>query len=405
MFECAVTTEYSMKCITAKGRIDALSSSEIREIFDDLILAGERTLLADMTSVHYISSAGLREFIVVQKELKKVGGEIILFGFTDPVLKVFKMGGLDHLFRTAPDKRSIPDLLRKDSNRTDTITREMDGIAVEYVERDVEKGFFLTIGSQDRTGDSSYTEQDVVAVQPAQMKYGCGLAALGDTYDEYKHLFGEAMVTNDAFFFYPAVKRSSVDFLIDAHQIPGMTYKFLHGFGFNGNYRYVLSFEGLHETVELHALIEHFFNISGENILGVSIIAESKGLWGMNLRRVPVVEQKPANGKSIFDSENFPEWIDFPVEPSCINNIVVATGIAVRDRSFLGHEKALFLSEGSRFHLHGGVFEKAPLGKNLAAFDKEVMRIFNERQVHKIQHILGHSRFSRGMAAIVEIGV
>jgi len=405
MFEYTVTSVNSIKSIAAKGRIDALSSSDIKKIFDDLILAGERILLVDMTSVHYVSSAGLRIFIGAQKELKKVGGEIILFGFTDPVFEVFKMSGLDRFFRTATDKNHIPELLHKDSGRAEITTREIDGITIEYIEREAGKGSLFTVGSQDRTDDSSYTEQDVVSVKPAEMKFGCGLAALGDTYDEYKHLFGESMVINNTFFFYPAVKRSSVDFLINAHQNPGMTYKFLHGFGFNGDYRYILSFQGKNDVVELPSLIESFFNISRENVLGVSIIAESKGFWGMNIKRVPVAEQKPANGKSIFSSENFPGWIDFPVEPSYINNIVVATGIAVREREFLGHEKAFLVSEGSRFHLHGGVFDKAPFGNNLAEFDKEVTRIFNERQIHKIQHILGHSRFSRGMAAIVEIEV
>lgn len=405
MFEHTIASVNSLKSITAKGRIDALSSSDMKKIFDDLILAGERILLVDMTAVHYVSSAGLRIFISAQKALNKAGGEIILFGVTDPVFEVFKVSGFDRLFRTVTDKKDLPGLLHKNSGRAEIATREFDDITVGYIEGEPDKGCLFTVGSQTHINDSSYTQQDVVFVQPSAMKFGCGLAALGDTYEEYKQLFGESMVIHNTFFFYPAVKRSSVDFLINAHQNPGMTYKFLHGFGFNGNDRYTLAFEAKKETVELPSLIESFFNISHGNILGISVIAESKGFWGMHIKRVPLAEQKPANGKSIFDAENFSEWIDFPVEPSYVNHIVVATGIAVRERSFLGHEKAFLVSEGSRFHLHGGIFDQAPIGKNPADFEKEVARIFNERPVHKIQHILGHSRFSRGMAAIVELEV
>jgi len=404
MFEHTITSEDSMTCIMAKGRIDALSSSDIKKIFDEFILAGERILLVDMTSVHYVSSAGLRIFISAQKELKKVGGEIILFGLTDPVLKVFTMSGLFHFFRTVTDKKNLPDLLHKDSGQIKITTREIDGITIEYIEREADKGSLFTIGAQDRTADSSYTERDVIAVKPADMKFGCGLAALGDSYDEYKNLFGESMVINNTFFFYPAVKHSSVDFLINADQNPGMTYKFFHGFGFGGDYRYVLSFQGKNEAVELPSLIRSFFNLSQANVLGVVMLAKSGGFWGMNLKRVPLAEQKPSNGKSIFDSESFPDWIDFPVEPSYINNIAAATGIAVRERAFLENEKAFLVSEGSTFHLHGGVFDKAPLGNNIADFDKEMLRVFNECPVYKIQHILGGTRFSGGMAAIIEIG-
>ena len=72
MFEYTFTIKDSLKFITAKGRIDAMSSSEIQETFDKLILAGERVLLVDMTAVNYVSSAGLRVFITTQKVLKKV---------------------------------------------------------------------------------------------------------------------------------------------------------------------------------------------------------------------------------------------------------------------------------------------------------------------------------------------
>ena len=407
MFESRITKENDMTCIVAEGRIDALSSAIIKKIFDDLILAGERILLVDMTSVHYISSAGLRIFIMAQKDLKKVGGEIIFFGLTDPVIEVFKMSGFTTIFRIVTDKENIPALLQKETGTATINTSEMDGMTFQYIEREAAMGSLFTIGSHDRTNDSSYTQQDVVAVKPVDMRCGCGLAALGDSYDEYSQLFGESMVINNTFFFYPALKRSSVDFLINADKNPGMTYKFLHGFGFNGDYRYLLSFQSTHEPVTLPAPLAGLFSISRANILGVVILAESKGFWGMHIKRVPLAGQKPANGKSIFDSVNFSDWFDFPVEPSHVNNIVAATGIAVRagmEGTVLSPDKAFLLSGGNSFHIHGGVFDKAPLGNNIVGFDKELMRIFNDYQVHKIEHILGQSRFSGGMAAIVEIG-
>ena len=105
MFECTITHEAFFQCITAKGRIDALSASEIQKVFQQLILDGGRILLTDLSYVHYISSAGLRSFITTQKELKKVGGEMLLMGLTPQVLDVFKVSGIDKLFRivSGPD--------------------------------------------------------------------------------------------------------------------------------------------------------------------------------------------------------------------------------------------------------------------------------------------------------------
>ncbi len=404
MFEHTFTEENGLRCMVAKGRIDALSATDIQKIFDEWILAGERVIAADLASVHYISSAGLRAFVSAQKKLMKVGGEIILIGMTGQVFDVFRMSGLTGVFRVAADRDRLAELLHKEPAGGPVTASEVDGILLEHLEKKEEaKGSLFVIGSPDKTESSSYTEQDVVAVGAAGMPYGCGLAALGDTYGEYRNLFGESMTVQGSFFFYPAVRHSSVDFLIDAHRNTSLTYKFLHGFGFNGPCRHVLSFRGKEGAVALSALIGSFFRVCRADLLGVTLIAESQGIWGMHMKKVPLLEQRPANGKGIFDSENFSDWIDFPVDPSYPNHIVVATGIAARDRKVLGPEKQSLISEGSDFHLHGGIFEKAPMGNNLHGFNEELARIFNELQVYRVQHLLGRSRFAGGMAGIVEL--
>jgi anti-anti-sigma factor len=403
MFECTITDEGSLKCLTAKGRIDALSSGDLQKIFDDLILSGKRTLLVDMSSVHYISSVGLRVFIGTQKTLKKVGGEIILSGLTEPVHKIFSVSGLLALFRMVTDKEAASLLFHQDRGPGERMSWEVETLTMDYIKRPGGRGRLFTVGSQEKMEKAAYSEADVVSVRPLDMRFGCGLASLGDLYEEYKLLFGESMAANNTFLFYPAVKHPSVDFLINAHEDPALTYKFFHGFGFSGEYHYLLSFQGKNGSVDLPSLLNGFFAVSSANLLGIVLIAESKGLWGMHIKRVPLAEKKPANGKSIFDHSNFSEWIDFPVEPSYVNNTVVATGIAVRDRSCLGLEKASLISEGSTFHLHGAVFDKSPFGSDIRNFNEELGRIFNEHEVYKIQHLLGQSRFSKGLAAFIEL--
>ena len=223
MFEYTLRDEHSIKCIIAKGRIDALSFPEIQNIFDELILAGDRILLVDMTSVNYVSSAGLRIFISTQKELKKVQGEIILCAITEQVFEIFRMSGLTKIFRIIANTGEIPELLRKDTAERKIITRDIGNISFEYIEEKSKKGALFVIGLQDKLENSSYTEEDAIAVKPAEMQFGCGLAALGHVYDEFKDLFGESMTVNNNFFFYPAVKHPSVDFVLNAHRDPGIT--------------------------------------------------------------------------------------------------------------------------------------------------------------------------------------
>jgi anti-anti-sigma factor len=405
MFEYTITHEAACHCVTARGRIDALSASEIQKVFQQLILEGGRILLADLSQVNYISSAGLRIFIITQKELKKVGGEILLSGLTPQVFDVFKVSGFDQLFRTVSGPDGIEALAGVNQEGAPGRQVKTDQVSIEYIETDAPAGSLFLIGSTDKMENAAYTGKDVVAVPTSQMRWGCGLAALGNCFDDYQNLFGEAMVINANFFYYPAVRHPSVDFMLGAHADPAAAYKFLHGFGVNGDYRYLLSFKSENGVPDLASLINNFLAISKTNLIGVTLLAESKGIWGMNIKRPPILEQQPDKPESIFESRRFPDWFDFPVEPAYAGAVVAATGIAVRSpRELPGTFQHLF-SGGNLFHLHGGIFDKAPTSSNARDFDEELARIFNELDAFKIQHLLGQSRFAGGMAGIVEIEV
>jgi anti-anti-sigma factor len=403
MFEFSVAKDGGLKTITVKGRIDALSSAELQKGFDTLILAGERVILVNFAEVHYISSAGLRVFLSVQKQLKRVGGEIVLLKPVSSVLEVFKTSGLDQLFRIATTEDEIATSLLVKKANPEVMAKEVEGIAMEYFVLPADKGSLFVIGSQGPLAESGYTEQDVATVKTGDIQFGAGLAALGETFKDYKHLFGESMVINQNFFVYPAIKHSAVDFMMETDSQVNLTYKFLHGFGFTGHYRYILSFEGKGRFAKLEVLLNALFHISQANVLGVCFYAESKGLFGLNLKRVPILEQKPDNGKEIFDSSNFFNWMDFAVEPTDLNHITAGTGIAIRDRNLVSPPIQTLFSEGGNFHIHAGIFSKGPFSQRLDDFEKELTRILTELEAYKIQHLLGQSEFARGIVGIIEI--
>jgi len=403
VFEYSVVEDDGFKCVTVTGRIDALSSAEIQKGFDRLILAGERVILVDFTSVNYVSSAGLRLLLSVQKKLKTIGGEIVLLKPVPSVLEVFKISGLDQIFRIASTMDEIKASIRKEEIHPEVISKEAEGIRAEYISLRADKGNLFVIGSQDHLAGAEYNKQDMVTVKPSDMQFGTGLAALGEKFEDCKHLFGESMVINRNLFVYPAVKQPEVDFMINTDSQGLFAYKFLHGFGFNGSYRYILSFEGKNDDVELTRLVKLLYSISGANVLGISFLAESKGLWGMHLKRVPILEQRPNNGKDIFDPENFPKWFDFPVEPMNVNHIITGTGIVVKEKSLARPEIQSLISEGNDFHIHAAIFEKGPLSKRFEDFEKEFTRIFKDLAVYKVQHLLGRSRFGSGMVGMIEL--
>ncbi len=95
--------------------------------------------------------------------------------------------------------------------------------------------------------------------------------------------------------------------------------------------------------------------------------------------------------------------MSFPVEPTDSNRVVAAAGVAVRNEAAAPPEIRELIGDGKRFHLHGTVFSREPLSREIDRFDDELTRVLNELEVFKVEHLLAQSRFGGGLAAIVEL--
>lgn len=403
MIEIQQENRDGLTWLILKGRIDSMTSSEIQQEIDDLTATGERLIILDFSAIVYISSAGLRVLLLHQKKLKKVDGELILYNLIPEVFNVFKTSHLNTLFRIFDGEAELLATLSARKTGQVISTRDADGIALEYIQSDAPAGKLFTIGSQEKMNSSAYNAGDVVPISAGEIQYGTGLATTGVSYDSMKELFGEAIVLNHSLFYYPAIKNACVDFMLHTPENSAMMYQFFHGFGFQGKFNMVLKFQGVERFADLNALMRLIPELLPAQRLGIVLLAESKGLFGMSLKQVPIVENRPEDAANIFSKEHFPDWIDFPVEPTFIDHVVLGTGIWIRDREKETPEIAQLVPKETGFHLHAAIFDKEPLVKNIAHFEKEMQRITNESGIHKVQHLLGQSRFSSGMIGTIAL--
>jgi len=86
--------------VAPKGRMDSNSSGA----FETLVLghAGEPRLLLDLSGVEYISSAGLRVFLMLARKVKEAGGRLVLCAMGGSVRQVFDLAGFTPLFAVGP---------------------------------------------------------------------------------------------------------------------------------------------------------------------------------------------------------------------------------------------------------------------------------------------------------------
>lgn len=96
--EITIRKEKDIVIASIKARMDAVTAPEFEKSLLDLISKGEKTFLINLSSLDYISSAGLRSILVIAKQLKAVQGKIMFAGLHGPVEDVFKISGFHSIF-------------------------------------------------------------------------------------------------------------------------------------------------------------------------------------------------------------------------------------------------------------------------------------------------------------------
>jgi anti-anti-sigma factor len=85
-----------------EGRIDATSTQALEQHCLEWIEAGEKLLIFDFSTTQYISSAGLRTFLLTAKKMSAAHGEIRLAGMNPTLNNVFEISGFSKLFAIFP---------------------------------------------------------------------------------------------------------------------------------------------------------------------------------------------------------------------------------------------------------------------------------------------------------------
>ncbi len=77
--------------VALKGSLDSETAPQLEEHLDRVVDEYIKTLTFDLEDLDFISSAGLRVFVKVQKTLDARGGEVLMFHLQPQIEKVFEI--------------------------------------------------------------------------------------------------------------------------------------------------------------------------------------------------------------------------------------------------------------------------------------------------------------------------
>jgi len=84
--------------VQPKGRVDSNTAPELEQALVKLQSEGRTHLVLDLSEVEFLSSAGLRVMVSTMKNLRKIGGDLVIASPNSRVREVLRLAGLDTVF-------------------------------------------------------------------------------------------------------------------------------------------------------------------------------------------------------------------------------------------------------------------------------------------------------------------
>ena len=94
----------SIRILALTGRLDTETAADFELTVQDLLGAGERHFLVDVSGIGYVSSAGLRVLLALAKQLDGGRGSLRLCELNAAVTQVFDVAGFSKLFLIYPTR-------------------------------------------------------------------------------------------------------------------------------------------------------------------------------------------------------------------------------------------------------------------------------------------------------------
>jgi anti-sigma B factor antagonist len=81
------------------GRIDTTNSTIFESEIDRIFSSGEKDIILDCSGLKYISSSGLRVFLISQKRVNALKGRLHISNLQPAIKEIFVISGFSNIFR------------------------------------------------------------------------------------------------------------------------------------------------------------------------------------------------------------------------------------------------------------------------------------------------------------------
>ena len=400
------------------GRLDGFGAKEAEKL--SLPLAPGSSLVFDCPELSYISSAGVRFLLAVQKDAAAKGAKLALSSLQPFCASVLEMSGLSGIIPVyGSSAEAVRELRDRGTGGGDGERCLTDaGIFIFHAVSSA-AGTIDILGDIANVIDCAITPELVADKPFFETEYSLGLGALGGKPDEYLPVMGEAIMLAGTMVWLPTDGNDTPDYMIPRKASTSVV---LHT-GFNASIR-----GGFNEFVEFTAapgrpagvrdIYRAFFDLSRKRrpeyrgVLGLAMRAEIHEAFGAGITKSPLLVNRPANGKMITDPSNYDEWFESDKTPRNQGATALICGAGedlTADLSQIDQEllRRMFYinpankaSQNEVLHNHAVFFRGAPPPGGTRDMDVEMRRVVDVGEFIDMRHLLDQTTVTSALIGV-----
>ncbi len=97
--EIKISQKENLLTMSIDGRVDTVTAKDFEVEIQKVLESGANEVVVECEKMSYVSSSGLRGFLILQKGITQKGGKLTLKGLSDPIKEVFKITGFAAIFK------------------------------------------------------------------------------------------------------------------------------------------------------------------------------------------------------------------------------------------------------------------------------------------------------------------
>lgn len=378
--------------VKVRGRLDNNWTDHLRSNLDEFIRGGAHVIRLNLSEVSYLSSAGVGLLVLMYRQLKEIGGALIIASPSDRVKKVLDLCALTPILLA--DLAPASPVLHQAGVRRFT-TRNA---SFELLEMPSEKPLtFELVGDPGLLKSCHFGPDDCRTIAFPPATFGFGLGALGNGFEEAQSRFGEFLAVGGSAAYLPTDGTNVPDFMVSSGELVTEV-NVLYGLRCDGEFSHLLRFEAISadSPIALSELVDTALEISGGKAIGMVFVAESAGLLGAALRRSPAMAT--AANASPFRYPEVRSWLSFSTERLYKRSLTLISGIAANSAN--EPLAKLMRRVGSNAspvgHFHAAAFSYRPLKKGDIDLHTTVSTLFGTETLQGVLHLLADDREKAG---------